>query len=101
MNRLTHGDNLDIKPCPFCGAKAEMLVEYGRNNRPLRYKITCQNYKCHAEIVNRMPVRGPRQPKGSPYEDDERYYKSIRAFNAWCEERSQETISAWNRRATP
>lgn len=89
----------ELKPCPFCGRKAVLNVEYGSTGRPVRYKIICQNYSCGAMVVRKMPTRGPNRPKTTLDVFGEKYGKRLDAFNSWCDEMCRETINAWNRRA--
>lgn len=40
----------DLKPCPFCGGKAELLP-YGKTGN---YTVICRNDKCQASFI--LPV---------------------------------------------
>lgn len=40
-------DKVKLKPCPFCGSKAEVNI-YDDNHGPLSYSIVCTNLDCEA-----------------------------------------------------
>jgi hypothetical protein len=92
----------DLKPCPFCGAKAELDVELTPRDRPKFFRIRCTNIHCGAMIVNQMSSRGPNKPKLSGNDTLEafsaEYQKRLHAFNDWCSERAEDTVITWNRR---
>ncbi len=35
-----------MKPCPFCGAKAELFIEYGYGNYNDKYSVMCTKCEC-------------------------------------------------------
>ena len=55
---------IELKPCPFCGGKAELQTAWDRNwANYSRYTIMCQNRDCGARIVEMINDYEPEHEK--------------------------------------
>ena len=68
---------MEIKPCPFCGGKARLIIKYSEKTESYFMRVKC--YRCNAQSATYSDEAMPT--------DDSESKKSA--------------IEAWNKRYTP
>ena len=92
----------ELKPCPFCGGEAELVIEVTGKTYLPRFQVRCKMIDCVASTrVYETHFREPRKPKDENelLNPNSKYYERVERNRLSAERAKEKAISSWNRRA--